>query len=140
MEQEKAAGVVSLPNKVLPLINLTEAELVQQDFSDGWLEIGEGEVPHQAVRDNLSVMRLLFPINLGKGLMDDLFVIVLDGCQLTQFASFLIVALFCVALFPFQLQVTEGAEQPHLFAYQIFHFYYGQTITAIFKRLPIPLL
>jgi hypothetical protein len=49
MEQEKAAGVVSLPNKVLPLIDLTETELIKQDFSDGWFEIGECEVPHQAV-------------------------------------------------------------------------------------------
>lgn len=49
MEQEEAASVISLTNQVLSLIDLTETELVKKNLSDRWFEIGEGEVPHQAI-------------------------------------------------------------------------------------------
>lgn len=117
MQQEEAAGVVSLANQVLSLIHLTETELIEKDFSDGWFEIGEGEVPHQAIRDDLSVMGLLLPVYFGKGLMDDFLVIVFDGSQFAQFAPLLIVTLLGVTFLSLQLEVTEGAEQPHFFSH-----------------------
>lgn len=98
MEQEEAASVVSLANQVLSLLHPAETELVQQDFPDGRLEIGEGEVPHQAVRDDFPVMGLLLPVDFDEGLIDDFLVIVFDGRQLAQFAPILIVALLGVTL------------------------------------------
>jgi hypothetical protein len=93
-------------------------------------------VPHQAIGDYFSVVGLLLPVDFGKGLMDDFFVIVFDGGQLAQLAPFLIVTLLGVALLALQLEVAEGAEQPHFFPHQIFHFYYEPSSpTSIFKRL-----
>ena len=47
MEDEEAAGVVSLLDEVLSLINLAEVELIKEYFPDGFFEEGEGGVGHE---------------------------------------------------------------------------------------------
>jgi len=139
VEEEETAGVVALFYQILSLVDLTETETVNELISDSVLEIGEGEVSQETVRDDLSVVRLLFPVYLGEGFMDHFFIIVLDSCKFSQLSPLIIVALFCVPSLAVQFEVAESAEYSHFFSYQIFHFDYATIPAPIFNFLSIPL-
>lgn len=82
MQKKEAAGIVSLPNKVLSFFHFAETELVQQHFTDAFLEIGESEVTNQTVRDDFAVVGLLLAIDFDEGLINDLLIIVFDCSEL----------------------------------------------------------
>jgi hypothetical protein len=141
VEEEEAAGVVALLDEVLSLVDLAEAEAVDEFVANGVLEVGEGEVPHEAVGDDFAVVGLLLPVDFGEGLVNHLLIVVLDRCQLSQLSPLIVVALLGVASLAVQLEIAERAQQSHFLAHQIFHFDYATTATApIFNPPTIPLL
>lgn len=124
MQDKEAGGIVALSDEVVPLIHLAELELFQQFVADRAFKVAEGKVPHKAVRDDLLVVWLLVSVDLGKGLIDDFLIVVLDCSKFAQFPSLLIVTLLGRPFATLQLEVAKRTQQTHLLTYQIFHFDY----------------
>ena len=110
MEDEEAACVVALLHEVVPFIYFAEIELFQEDLSDVGGEVGEGEVGGERVGDDLPVLRLFLPEDVGEPFIDDFFSIILEGSHLPDLPPLLIISLLGGRFLGRQLEVAEGAE------------------------------
>ena len=135
MKNEEATCIITLLHQIVTFLYLAEIELLQQNFSDSWRKVWEGEVSCEGVRYHLPILRFFLPKNIGEPLVNHLLAIVLQSSQFSNLPPFLVISLLGVRFLDWQFKITQCTEQSDLCPSNFFHDYKFSIASWVFLEV-----